>query len=490
MNSTNDNKMNRKKYLTTPIFYANGEPHIGHLLTTTVTDVLARHYRLLFGSQNVFFTTGTDEHGTTVEQSAKKLGYDNLQDYVDMRSNYFKEKFDDVLISYDYFVRTTNKEHEDFVKNFVQKLIDAGDVYKDKYEGVYCYGCEKFLTKSEMTEDGLCPLHRPDQVIKIEEENYFFKLSKYSDKLLKLIENDTLKIYPIGKKNEIVARIQGGLEDQSISRPADKVSWAVGFPDDDKQTVYVWVDALINYLSSLEINKNQDFWQYATHVLGKDISWFHNVIWPAMLLSAGYDVPKSTFVHSFLTVGGDKISKSKGNVIDVPALIDRYGIDATRYLVLAYLPYKDDSDASFGLFDSKYTSDLVNGLGNLVSRINKMGRDVEVLAEVREYQEVISEHENILNSYEEFRLHDVINEISQLVRESNEYLNANEPWKKNDKEKAEILQNVFDKVFDIGVLLKPILVKTSQTICDILSGEMVEPSIILFGRLPKVEGQN
>jgi len=479
------NSSSKKKYITTPIYYANGEPHIGHLLTTTVADVLARHYRLLLGEENVFFTTGTDEHGTNVEQSAKKLGYENLQDYVDMRSNYFKEKFGETFISYDYFARTTNKEHVKFVQDFWKKIQDAGDVYKGKYEGIYCNGCEKFLTKSELNEDGYCPLHRPDQIVRVEEENYFFRLSKYQDKVLKAIESGELKIYPEGKKNEVIARIKEGLEDQSISRPVEKVSWGVEFPGDSSQTLYVWVDALLNYLSSLEINNKTEFWQGATHLMGKGISWFHNVIWPAMLMSAGYDLPKSTFVHSYVLIGGEKISKSKGNVITIPGLISRYDVDATRYLLLAYLPYKDDADVTFKLLDEKYTADLVNGLGNLVSRINKMGKEFNIKVKVPEYSKVVKEHDDLVEYYEEFKFHDVISLLSRLVREANEYLNQTEPWKKEGDEKEKILREAYDKVIKIAVLLKPITIETSDEICDILSGSIEKESVLLFGRLPK-----
>lgn len=324
---------NKKFYITTPIYYANGSPHIGHFLTTSIADTLSRYNKKRLGEKNVYFTTGLDEHGTTVEQSALKNGYkpENFQDYVDKLAQEWKKAFDDTNIAYDYFVRTTHPTHKKFAQNFIQKLVDAGDVYKGSYKGKYCYGCEKFLTLSDLNDAGLCPLHRPDQVSEIEEDNYFFKLSEYAPRIKKLLEDGTIDVKPINKRNEMLARLEAGVNDLSITRPKEKVSWGVEFPGDSDQTVYVWVEALINYLSSLEINDKKDLWEGAVHLVGKDINWFHNVIWPSFLLSAGYPLYKKSYVHSYLNVSGQKISKSLGNLITPNDLIEKYGVDVFRH---------------------------------------------------------------------------------------------------------------------------------------------------------------
>ncbi len=360
-------------YITTPIYYANGSPHLGHFLTTTLADSLARYYRNKVGEENVFFTTGLDEHGTNVEQAALKAGFDNTKDYVDLRFKEWKKMFEESNISYNYFVRTTNPKHKTFVKKFILQLFKNKDIYKSYYSGKYCNGCEKFLTKSDLDDRGLCPLHRKDQVVEVKEENYFFKLSKYAPQVAELINQNKIKIFPENKRKELLSRLDQGVEDISISRPKEKISWGIEFPNDPNQVIYVWVEALLNYISSLSINKKEYFWRgHTVHLLGKDISWFHNVIWPSLLLSAKKNLFKESFVHGFLNVGGQKMSKSLGNVITPDHLLKRYGLDGSRYLILSSLPYQNDSDVTMDYFDNKYMSILSNGLGNLVSRVTKL----------------------------------------------------------------------------------------------------------------------
>ena len=470
--------MNKKLYITTPIYYANDVPHIGHLFTTTFADALARYYRKQLGSENVYFTTGLDEHGTTVEESAKKKGYPDLQKFVDERAEFWQKAFNDTNISYDYFVRTTHKDHVKFSQNFIRKMVKAGDIYQGTYKGKYCYGCEKFLTMSDQNEDGFCPLHRPDQVIDVKEKNYYFKLSKYAPKVKELIESGEIDLKPESKKNEILARIAQGVEDQSISRPISKVSWAVEFPDDSEQGVYVWVEALLNYLSSLEINNKRELWDGAFHIVGKEINWFHNVIWPAMLLSAGYPLYKRSFVHSFINIGGRKISKSLGNVISPAELISKYGIDGSRYLLLANTPYKDDIDITWEALDARYNSDLANGLGNLVSRTAKLAGAISGLP-----LKGLPLSDEVKKAYEELRFQDVISEIQKLVKEANEYLDARTPWKLEGKERDEVIKEVIKKILKIAFVADPIIPKTAEKIKEIFSASKIEPTEALFKRI-------
>ncbi|MFC1649393.1 methionine--tRNA ligase [Patescibacteria group bacterium] len=478
--------MNKNFYVTTTIYYANGSPHIGHYLTNTVADVLARYKRLEIGSNNVFFTTGLDEHGTTVEQSASKEGFKNkdIQKYVDKRAVEWKKAFDDSEISYDYFVRTTDPMHEEHAKNFIRELVKSKDVYKSTYAGKYCNGCEKFLTLSDQNEKGLCPLHRPDQVIETKEDNYFFKLSRYAPKVKKLVENGKLNVQPQNKKREILSRLSEKIDDVSISRPKEKVGWGIEFPDDPKQSVYVWVEALMNYTSSLEINNKEDFWKNSYHVIGKDISWFHNVIWPALLLSAGKPLFTGSFVHSFLNIGGEKISKSKGNVITPSELIAKYGIDGARYLILSNLPYKNDSDVTWEYLDVKYNADLANGLGNLVSRIvgltNKYFNSVipespkdpekHPLRVGRNIHTWKKAWEDINKSMDTYEFNKALGSIWKFIAEADKYINDQKPWELakdgNEKELAWVVYGLCDSVHQLAWQLGAFLPDTSTKIAN------------------------
>lgn len=481
---------NKKFYITTPIYYANDVPHIGHFATTTIADALSRYYKKTLGEENVFFTTGLDEHGTTVEKSAEKNSYKDVQKFVDEKAKFWKQVFDKTNINYDYFVRTTNKKHEKFAQVFIQKLIDAGDVYKDTYVGKYCYGCEKFLTKSDLNEQGLCPLHRADQVVETKEENYFFKLSKYAPKVKELLQSGELNLVPASKRKELLARIEAGVDDLSISRPKEKVGWSVDFPGDKNQGVYVWVEALINYLSSLEINKKQDFWPAANHTLGKDINWFHNLIWPAFLLSAGYKIPKKTFVHGFLIVKGQKISKSLGNVISPDELIEKYGIEGARYLVLANLPYSNDSDVSFDLFNENYNADLANGLGNLVGRLTKLCElaKCKVIIDLEKLDPY--KHEKKVENYvSEYKLHKVCEQFSNELKAFDLSLTQTKPWEDPlaNKEYLELKLNELLQVLQVYEFILP---QTKQKVFKHLgivdSGRKVEKIKHLGGLFDRV----
>jgi methionyl-tRNA synthetase len=471
-----------KFYITTPIYYANGSPHVGHFLTTTVADVMARYYRVKLGEENVFFTTGLDEHGTTVEQAALKEGYklNDFQAYTDKRAQEWQKAFDETGISYDYFVRTTEPKHKKFAQEFIEKMIAEGDVYKGTYKGKYCNGCEKFLTLSDLDERGLCPLHRPDQVVEIEEDNYFFKLSKYASKVKTLIEENKIKITPSSKRSEMLSRLAGGVDDISISRPREKVSWGVEFPGDTLQTIYVWVEALINYLSSVEINNKEGFWKYCHHALGKDINWFHNVIWPALLLSAKYPLYKESFVHSFLNIGGAKISKSLGNVITPKELLAQFGVDGARYLILTNLPYKNDADMTWGYLNEKYNADLANGLGNLVSRVAGLANGVEFDKESKlDYSKEITTH------IQKYEFHLALEKVWNDIRECDVLINKREVWKLKGRVKAKTLNDLVNKTRQIACNLKPFLPETAENILRQFSGPTIKSAKPLF---PRIEG--
>lgn len=473
----------KKFYITTPIYYANGSPHIGHFLTTSVADALARYYRKKLGNENVLFTTGLDEHGTNVEQSAEKLGYKDLQEYVDHRAVEWQEAFDKTNISYDYFVRTTHPAHKQFAQDLISKMVEKGDVYKHKYKGKYCNGCEKFLTLSDLTEEGFCPLHRPDQVVEIEEENYFFKLSEHAPKVKQLIEDGSITIYPDNKRQEILSRLGTEINDLSISRPKEKVGWGVEFPRDDGQTVYVWVEALINYMSSLHIENKTEFWPFAVHALGKDINWFHTVIWPAFLISAGYEPFKTAFVHSFLNVSGQKISKSLGNIITPAELLEKYGSDGARYLILSNLPYKDDTDVTWSALDEKYNADLANGLGNTVARLTRLAERSGHEFKINDTSEGIWE-DPVFEPIKEFRVERVLQNIWQRLTKLDGHINENEPWGITDGERLKsVLEYEINELYIIAVLLEPFLPESSLYLQETLKQKTITKGKNLFQRI-------
>lgn len=354
-------------YVTTPIYYVNDKPHLGHAFTTLAADVLARWHRQL-GDQ-VFFLTGTDEHGAKVEESAKAAGLKPF-DFATQNADRFKAAWRELNISHDYFIRTSDSHHEQVVRDLMQKVYDAGYIYQAEYEGLYCVGCERFLKEDELV-NGRCSLHPNKEVVHQKEKNYFFKLSAFRDKLLAAVKAGEYQIVPEGRHNEVVGKLKQGLEDLSISR--ESVEWGVKVPWDESQTIYVWIDALINYYSATCFVPNrQEFWPADVHLLAKDIVWFHAVIWEAMLMAAGLPLPKIIATHGFFTIDGQKMSKSLGNAIDPNDLIKEFGVEATRYLMLSQLPFATDGDVSLARFRERYTSDLANGLGNTFSRVTNM----------------------------------------------------------------------------------------------------------------------
>ncbi|MFZ2152436.1 MAG: methionine--tRNA ligase [Microgenomates group bacterium] len=465
-----------KFYITTPIYYINDIPHIGHTCTTVAADVLARLHRQL--GDEVFFLTGTDEHGQKVAECAQKESLDT-QTYCDKVAPTFINAWKNLNISNDFFIRTTDKRHEKVVAEFLTKIKENDDVYKAKYEGWYCIGCEKFLTETDLDE-GHCPLHPPEKTVKKSEENWFFKLSKYAPRLIELIEDDkTNYIYPAGKRAEVLAKLKGGVNDISLSR--ENVEWGIPVPWDTKQTVYVWFDALINYYSATQfVEGKKDFWPANLHLLGKEILWFHAVIWQAMLLSAKIDLPKKTFTHSFYMIDSQKMSKSLGNVISPQQLIDLFGVDGARYLITRSFPSENDSDVGINRFKEKYNADLANNLGNLVSRVCKLSDKLTVTS----YE--LRADEEFINLVDNLKLDEAINWVfGKYVDESNNRLNVVTPWKlePNDPKRIEVLTECINNLRAAAYYLTPVMPETCEKITRALEGEIKPLETGLFGRI-------
>jgi methionyl-tRNA synthetase len=479
-----------KFYVTTPIYYVNDVPHIGHAYTTIATDVLTRYYKNK--GKDVFFLTGTDEHGAKIAQAAEKAGK-SPQEFVDELVPKFIQTWKNLDIEYDEFFRTTNKEHGKIVQEFILKLKNKGFIEKRKYEGLYCIACERFYIPDELV-DGKCPDHK-QELTKHSEENYFFLLSKISDKLYKEIKSDKTKVRPETRKNEVLSKIEGGLEDVSISREA--VEWGIPFPGDSKQTVYVWVDALLNYYSATKIYKNPPDWPADIHLLGKDILWFHAIVWPAMLLAIGEKLPKMIFAHGFFTIGGQKMSKTLGNVLDPNDLVKKYGADAVRYALLREFPFGEDGDISEEKIVQRYTSDLANGLGNLVQRtltmVNKY--NVAINPSKKEHiRDVISalDQKSIDSRVENLKFESVLETIWGIGKEGetvgtiqylNEIIEKQKPWElaKTDPKKLEsLLQIITEYLYRISEAIEPFMPETTEKIKKQLETKKPEP---LFPRL-------
>jgi methionyl-tRNA synthetase len=356
--------------LTTPLYYVNAEPHLGHTYTTVIVDTLARFYRSM--GRDVFFLTGTDEHGDKIARAAEAAGCEP-REYADRVSEIFRSTWDECSISYDHFVRTTDSYHVDFVREVLTRVNDAGDIYFDSYGGNYCTGCERFYTDRELV-DGKCPDHELEPEW-IEEQNYFFRLSAYQQRLLDHLHDNPDFIRPEGYRNEVLSLLSEPLEDLCISRPVSRLEWGIPLPFDDNYVTYVWFDALLNYRSALEFargDKADEFWQNANHFIAKDILKPHAVFWPAMLMAAGLPLYDRLNVHGYWNMGESKMSKSLGNVIRPLEMKERFGLDSFRYFLLREMSFGSDSSFTEDAFVRRFNGDLSNGLGNLVSRVLSM----------------------------------------------------------------------------------------------------------------------
>ncbi len=466
----------KKFYITTPIYYINAEPSIGSACTTVAADVVARLHRQL--GEEVFYLTGTDEHGEKVAETAQKAGLSPI-DFCNQIAPKFEEAWKLLNISHDFFIRTTDPRHEKVVGEVLQKIYDASDVYKGKYDGWYCTGCEAFKTEKELV-DLHCPLHPPEKTVQKSEENWFFRLSKYAPKLIELTEDDkTNYIFPESKRTEVLAKLKAGVNDISISR--EKVKWGIPVPWDTDHTIYVWIDALINYYSATQFLENKtDFWPASVHLLGKEILWFHTVIWQAMLLSANLPIPVKTYTHDFYTIDNQKMSKSLGNTIPPQEIVDLFGTDGARYLIARSFPNNGDADVGIIRFKEKYNADLANNLGNLVSRVAKLGEKLQtpnIKPQIdQKYLELI----------DQLKLDEAINLIfTKYIDKSNNRLNEVAPWKlePTDPKRIEVLQECANNLRLAAFHLYPIMPQKCEEIENIFNEKIKPIEKGLFGRI-------
>lgn len=470
----------KKVFITTAIDYANDVIHIGHAYEKILADAIARYYRLKLGPQNVLFTTGTDEHGTTNEKAAKSKEM-SPRDYVDIISAEDKKELDALNISYSRFIRTTDPDHIKTAQEFFLNAYKNGDIYKHTYEGLYCEGCESYKTLSELDENGRCPNHKTKELQKTKEENYFFRWSKYVDFLKQLIGSDSLKIYPQGKKNEILSFLNQGILDIPITRPKYKVSWGIECPIDESQVIYVWFDALINYYTE---GSQKGFWDEDTkiiHFVGKDIAKWHALLWPAMLKSVNAKIPNEICVHSFMLLNGQKISKSLGNVIRPSELVNKFGSDAVRYYLLKHGPLLNDVDVSVENLKEVYNADLANGLGNLVARIAKICEkwNLDLKNDIN-----VNWNAKWTDHLEEFRVDLMLQEIWEQMSLVDKHINQNEPWKITDPKTAqEILKWEVGQIVEIARKLEPFMPTSSEKILQQFLAPMITHKKALFPRV-------
>lgn len=481
--------MEEKKYITTPIYYVNDKPHLGHAYTTIVADVLSRYYKNKLGEDNTYFLTGTDEHGAKIAEAASQAGI-SPQEFTDNISEEYKKAWENLGISYNQFIRTTSDKHKDIVIKILNTLKEKNVIYKDNYEGLYCIGCEKFLTDSEL-EEGKCPDHNKEPE-SLKEENWFFKLDEFLPKIKKAIESGELKIYPEGRKKEVLGLIdKQDLPNFSISRSKKSVPWGIDLPWDKNQKVYVWIDALSNYITSLEYPDGEEFkkfWPADIQLLAVDILKFHAIFWPAILMALDIPLPKALYIHGFFTVNGKKMSKTLGNVISSNELVDKYGAEATKYLILSQFSFGNESDIKVNEFDAKYNADLVNGLGNLVNRITNMIEnylDGDIgLDKIPELDLV----NNVNNSIEELKFREALLSIWKEIQKANILIDQKKPWVLVKEEKLgevkDILQELTISIYNISVCLKPFMPEISKKILDIIvSKNIKKPKEPLFKRL-------
>jgi methionyl-tRNA synthetase len=460
--------MAKEFYITTAIAYVNNRPHIGHAYEFILADIFARYKRLL--GTPVFFSTGVDEHGQKVWQKALSEKQD-VRRYADLNTGFFKELTEKLEISYDRFIRTTDEDHIKTAQWFWQRVKTKGDLYLKDYEGYYCVGCEEFKEEEDLLE-GKCPIHnlRPE---KVAEKNWFFRLSRYKKELRLLIEENIIEILPAHRKQELL-NLLGKAQDVSVSRSKKRVPWGIPVPGDEEQVMYVWFDALLNYLSSARINpgslsiKKSDFqrWPADLQIIGKDIFRFHALLWQAMLLSAGFPPSKKLLVHGFITLRGEKISKTLGNVVDPLNLIKARGVNTLRYYCARYIPTTEDGDFSPELFDKAYTSDLANDLGNLLQRFLVLvtKNDVSLAGFIGKESRLPDWY---IEKMENFQFADVLSEIWRIIGEANRLFNQEKPWEKVKKNPAKARQTlgiVYRFLSDISFFLSPFLPSLSQEI--------------------------
>ncbi len=463
---------NKKFYVTTPIYYPNDIPHIGHAYTTIAADIITRWHKIK--GKEVFFLTGTDENAKKVFLAAEKKGKDTKK-FVDELAEDFKDAWKKLNVDYDRFFRTTDKDHVKEVVNILNKTHKKGDIYKGVYEGYYCVGCEAYYTEKDL-ENGYCPIHKTKTEL-MKEESYFFKLSKFQKKLLELYEKNPEFISPKSKRHEIINRVKEGLRDLSISRK--DYGWGIKIPFDKSHVVYVWYDALTNYYTATRKKGKEKFWPTDVHLVGKDILWFHAVIWPAMLMSAGIKIPKKIFAHGWLTFNKEKISKSRGKVINIDELISIAGVDSARYFLFRATPFGDDGDFSEKTLIDRHNNELADKLGNLVSRVSTLVEkyDVEKTENKLLKKLNLKKIEKLFKNYE---FDKVLNEIFSFIDICNEYIQNKKPWETKDKK---ILYELKESILKISELLWPFIPETSEKITKQFNAKKIKKGEILFKKI-------
>lgn len=471
-----------KFYLTTAIPYVNGKPHLGHALEYFQADTI-RNFHQLLGKETLLLS-GADENALKNVQAAEKAGMET-QEFLDTHSAIFRDAFADLGVRLDVFQRGSDTNaHWPGVQKLWKLCEENGDIYKKSYEGLYCIGCESFKTAEELTPEGLCPDHlkAPE---KVEEENYFFKLSAYESKLIELIESNQISIIPKNKRAETLAFIKRGLEDFSVSRSKERAQGVgVPVPGDHSQVMYVWFDALSIYMTGVGFGTDEDkwkkWWPADLHIIGKDINRFHTVYWPAMLLSAQIPLPKQVLIHSFITApGGQKMSKTLGNVVDPFDMVEQFGLEPFRYYLLSQIPLSDDGEASVERFKEVYSADLANGLGNLVARVSKLAQTHSVI--ITNIKDEVSS--DVAEAITEYRFAEAIGCIWERLRALDRTINADEPWKISDTTNAQALLHSYCLILrQAGYDLQPFLPETAKKILTTFT-DTVTPPPPLFPRL-------
>ena len=487
-----------KYYISTAIAYTSGIPHIGNTYEAILADSIARYKRLK--GYDVYFQTGTDEHGEKIELKAKDASK-SPKEFVDEIANEIKNIWDLMHVSYDKFVRTTDPIHEQAVQKIFQKMYDKGDIYLGEYSGLYCTPCESFWTESQLV-DGKCPDCGREVTLK-KEEAYFFKLSKYQKRLEELFENNTTFLKPESRRNEMLNNfIKPGLQDLCVSRTS--FTWGIKVPFNDKHVIYVWLDALTNYITNLGYSVDnvsdefKKYWPADLHLIGKDIVRFHSIYWPAFLWSLDLELPHQIFGHPWLLSNNDKIGKSKGNAIYASDLVEKYGVDAVRYYVLHEIPYANDGNITYELLEERYNSDLANILGNLVNRTLAMSKKY-FNSEVSNPKVYESVDDNLIvyansllkivdNKMNEYKISEALDDIFELLRRSNKYIDETCPWVlAKDETKADrlktILYNLLESIRISAVLLQSFMNETSEKIFKMLNTKNTSFDTLEFGNL-------
>ncbi|MHA1798254.1 MAG: methionine--tRNA ligase [Candidatus Helarchaeota archaeon] len=474
--------VNKRMYITTAIAYLNGEPHIGHALEIIQADCLARFYRLL--GNDLVFQTGADEHGIKIFNTAMKNNIE-VHEFIEKYYQLFIKLYKTLGISNDRYVRTTSEIHKKGASKLWKKMVENGDLYKAHYSGTYCVGCEVYKTANELV-DGKCPFHPNRELIQLEEENYFFKLTKYINKLIEIYEKDEILIVPTKRKAEVLSLLKSGeLADVSFSRQKAKMPWGIPVPNDEEHVMYVWADALSNYITNIGYEYDEkefnSIWPADIHLIGKDILKFHAIYWPAMLLSANIQLPKKLCIHGFVTLEGGKIGKSIGNVIDPFYLIDKYTVDGFRFYILKNIPSNDDGSFREKDLVENYNNSLADDLGNLVLRVfSFIQKDFN--KQVPKLHELTEEDKNFIGNFnfveelkdhvDNFRLNRALDRVWEFVKETNKYINETEPWKIKKQGKIErystVLYILYEALRVISIYIQPFTPIISERIQRII----------------------